>query len=679
MAGMRFWMHGRSVRRWPTTTVITLCITSILGASLALAAPAEARDLTELSIEDLMAMEVTTTVARKAQPVSKTAAAVFVITAEDIRRSGATSIPELLRMVPGLEVARIDANKWAISARGFNGYIANKLLVLMDGRTVYSQLYSGVYWDLQDTLIEDIARIEVIRGPGASLWGANAVNGVINIVTKNASETQGGLVAAGTGTEERFFTSLRYGGQMGDDAHYRVYGKFYDRDGGLMPGDGEAEDQWQTVRGGGRADWKPSDKNAFTLQGDYYDNRSGGLSTFPDLDPPYYTIYDDDTRQSGGNLLGRWQHTRSADADFILQLYLDRAKRIYPVLSETRDTYDLDFQHRFAVGRRQEVMWGLGYRLVHAEIENSDVVSFRNDDRRDQLFSFFVQDEISLLPEKLSLLLGSKFEKNDYTGYETQPNARLLLTPSRQHTFWSAVSRAVRTPSQAEHDAFLVQQIIPGTPYDTMVALQGNEDYRSEELTAYEIGYRFHPKETVSVDLALFYNEYDHLRSVETGTPYVVPPYLIVPVVAGNKVKGSTHGAELALEYQPLSWWRLMGAYTYLEIDLAPYDGSSDTFYLATEGESPKHQVSLRSTMDLSGGWEIDLWGRYVDALSAQDISSYVTMDARLGWRPTDAWQISLVGQNLLSPSHREFNSELIEFISTEVERSVYVKVTWRF
>ncbi|MDA8137421.1 MAG: TonB-dependent receptor [Desulfobacteraceae bacterium] len=673
--------RGRPRWRKPLSQALVLFMALLPHLSAAGTGTAFAKDLTEMSIEDLMTVEVTSTVARKAQRVTETAAAVYVITAEDIRRSGVTSIPEALRMVPGLEVARIDANKWAISARGFNGYIANKLLVLMDGRTVYSQLYSGVYWDMQDTLMEDIARIEVIRGPGASLWGANAVNGVINIITKGAAETQGGLAAVGVGTEERFSSGLRYGGKMGDSAYYRAYGKYFDRDGGVAADGGEAHDQWYAGRGGGRIDWNPTSGNAVTVQGDYFKGASGGTKTFASFDPPYSTTYTEEYDQSGGNLLGRWQRTFSTSSDFILQAYFDRTERFFPLLNETRDSYDLDFQHRFGLGRRQEVMWGWGYRLVHAQLDDSDIVSFSQDDRKDQLFSFFAQDDIALLPDKLSLLLGSKFEKNDYTGWETQPNARLLWTPHQQHTFWSAVSKAVRTPSQAEHDTFLVQRIIPGSPNNTMITFQGDEDYGSEDLTAYEVGYRYHPVETIYMDLALFYNQYDHLRTVEMGAPYLwgSPPYQVLPFVVANNMKGHTSGAELAVEYRPLNWWRLIGAYTYLEMSLETLDGSNDFTSVAAEDESPHHQFSLRSMMDIATGWELDLWGRYVDELPAQDIRSYITMDARLGWRPTPHWEFSLVGQNLLSPSHPEFSSEIIDFAPTEVQRSVYVKAVWRF
>ncbi len=554
---------------WIRRMILGLCLLIVLGVPGAHATQAQARDLTDMSLEDLMAVEVTTTVSRKAQRLSDTAAAVFVITAEDLRRSGVTSIPEALRMVPGLEVARLDANRYAITARGFNGNFANKLLVLMDGRTVYSPLYSGVFWDVQDTLLEDIARIEVIRGPGASLWGANAVNGVINIITKPSNETQGGLLTAGVGTEEKAFGGIRYGGALGDQAHYRAYAKYFKRDNALTLAGDDNYDQLEVTRGGGRADWQLSDRDAVTIQGDYYDSREGVQGTYPIYEPPYVAPFHETIPISGGNVLSRWQRTLSPRSDFILQAYYDRTNRSLALLDENRDTFDLDFQHRFGLGQRQEIMWGAGYRLTQATLDNSESVVFRDENRRDRLYSFFVQDEIALWPEKLSLLVGSKFEENDYTGFEVQPNARLLWTPLHQHTFWGAVSRAVRTPSQAEHDTRLTYYVFPGTP-ETVVRFYGDEDFESEEVISYELGYRFVPEERFSLDLALFYNDYDKLRTAEMGAPFLegTPPNLIVPLYVDNEMKGQTYGAELALEVRPRPWWRLKGAYTYLQMRL---------------------------------------------------------------------------------------------------------------
>jgi iron complex outermembrane recepter protein len=656
---------------------VSLCILGVPATQ----AQGKFRDLTEISIEALMSMEVTTTVARKEQRLTDTSAAVFVITGEDIRRSGVTSIPEALRMVPGIQVARIDSNKWAVSARGFNGFIANKLLVLMDGRSVYSPLYSGVYWDVQDTLIEDIARIEVIRGPGASLWGANAVNGVINIITKPAIETQGGLLTAGAGREEEVFGSLRYGGAIGDGTHFRMYGKYFERDNGRSVHGEPTNDQWDMARGGGRIDWQPSGKKLLTVQGDYYKGAIGNSGYFFQLEPPYLAPLDNETHLIGGNLLARWQQTLSTGSNYILQIYWDRAHREATVLNETRDTWDMDFQHRFNLGRWQEMLWGFGYRLTRSQLDDSQSVAFLDTDRRDQLFSFFIQDEITLVPARLSLLIGSKFEENDYTGFEMQPNVLMLWTPVHEHTFWTAVSRAVRTPAQAEVDASMIQTVnfgIPETP-DHVVILYGADDFASEELIAYELGYRYRPVENFSLDLALFYNVYEKLRTIEPENPYLEESYLVIPYRAGNNMKGDTYGLELALEYNPVRWWRLKGAYTYLRMDLEAEAESLDTHSEKAEEESPRHQISLRSSMDLSTHWEWDLWLRYVDALPAQQVSSIFTMDLRLAWRATPALTLSLVGRNLLNAPFKEFGPEIIDFSPTQVERSVYGKIEWQF
>jgi iron complex outermembrane receptor protein len=350
------------------------------------------------------------------------------------------------------------------------------------------------------------------------------------------------------------------------------------------------------------------------------------------------------------------------------------------MLNETRETFDLDFQHRFGLGRRQEVLWGAGYRLTQADLENGPTVHFRDTNRSDQLFSFFVQDEIALWPEKLSLLVGSKFEENDYTGFEVQPNARLLWNAHRQHTFWAAVSRAVRTPSQAEHDLDLIQYILPGTP-ETVITFSGNEDYQSEELIAYELGYRFVPEERLSLDLALFYNDYDKLRTGTMGTPYYdgTTTSVVIPFQVTNDMQGETYGSELAMELRPWRWWRLKAAYTFLKMRLHPDSSSVDPTSAAAEGEVPRHQVSLLSYMDLPGNWGLDLWGRFVDDLPTQDISEYFNLDARLSWRPMARLELALVGQNLLEETHQEYAPDYVEFTPAKIERSVYMKVTWQF
>jgi iron complex outermembrane receptor protein len=638
----------------------------------------ETPDLTELSIEDLMNIEVTSA-AKKAEKLSEVAAAVFVITPEDIRRSGVTTIPEALRMVPGLQVARVDANQWAISARGFNEGIANKLLVLIDGRSVYTPMFSGVLWDVQDTLLEDIDRIEVIRGPGGALWGANAVNGVINIITKRASETQGGLLATGGGTEEHGFAGVRYGDALGENGHYRVYAKWFDRD--ESPG---GNDDWRMTRMGFRADWDLGEWDAVTVQGDYYDGRIGERSAVPILTPPFSETFDSDSPVCGGNVLCRWQREFSEDSDLILQLYYDHTERDSVTLRDEVDTVDLDLQHRLPSGSRHDILWGLGYRSIVDDVTLTSAVSLDPVSRDHDLLSAFVQDEITLVEDRLDLTLGSKFEHNDYTGFEVQPSARVAWQPNEREAAWAAISRAVRTPSRIEHDARVNLAVleVPGAGTG-LVSVLPSPDMESEELVAYELGYRTQASDWLFLDVAGFCNRYDSLRTVEPGEPFLElspsPPHLVLPVSLGNKMSGETHGVELAAQWQPVDWWRVDAAYSYLRMSLHLDADSGDTSSLQAEGQSPRNQFSLRSMMDLPGDLEFDWWLRYVDGLDALDLDSYVGLDLRLGWRPSEDLELSIVGQNLLESHDLQFAPALLLNEATRAERGVYADVTWRF
>jgi len=666
---------------------------SSVVAGVSLASPSDTEpplpaDLTELSLEDLMNIEITS-VAKKAQKLSEAAAAIFVITQEDIRRSGVTSIPEALRMVPGLQVARIDANKWAITSRGFNGRFSNKLLVLMDGRTVYTPLFSGVYWDMRDTLLEDVDRIEVIRGPGAALWGANAVNGVINIITKRSEDTQGGLVVAGAGTEERGFGAVRYGGKLGQDAYCRVYAKYFNRDSAVFASGEDASDEWDVSRAGFRMDWQGAGPDALTLQGDLYDGETGETVITKSLDPSEPPTFDEDNDISGANLLGRWRHTISDTSEMALQVYYDRTERNGVILDQIHDTLDIDFQHQFTLGQRHEIVWGLGYRFVSDDISNTFYGSWDPHSRDDDLYSGFVQDDITLIKDRLRLTLGSKFEHNDYTGSEIQPNARLMWSPHEGHSIWTAVSRAVRTPSRTEHDGRLnITVLPPGSllpvfPGHVVVGVVGDGDYDSEELLAYELGYRVQPTERLSVDIATFYNDYSNLRTLEPGDPFPelspLPPHLAFLSRADNRMEGETYGVEVAADWRPLDWWGLKATYTYLQIQLDVDRDSGDTISESAEGESPHQQVSLRSSMDMMQDLALDCWVRYMDDLPSQNMDSYITLDVRLGWKVRENVELSVVGQNLLDDRHPEYEPEFVDTIPTEVQRSVYGKVTWQF
>lgn len=625
--------------------VVAFMFVAVLGTAHAEDVIEPPSELKKLSLEELFEIEVTSA-SKKPEKLSEAAAAIHVVTDEDIRRSGARSIPEALRHIAGVEVARVDASDYAITARGFNGTIANKLLVLMDGRSVYTPLFSGVFWDAQDTFLEDIARIEVIRGPGATVWGANAVNGVINAITKTSDVTQGLLATGGGGNEERGFAGVRYGGRFSPDASYRVYGKWFDRDDSVFPGGQDAEDRFRMGQGGFRIDWRPSTADLLTVQGDLY----GGSVEQPAAD---------DVDLGGGNLLGRWTRELSEVSNVQVQAYYDRTERdIPPVFAETLDTYDLEVQHRFPLGERQEVVWGFGYRNTRNDVDNSLALAFLPSHLTHHLYTAFIQDEFSLVKDELRLALGSKFEHNDYTGFEYQPSVRLAWTPVEEHTLWTALSRVVRTPSRIDRDLFV--------PEDPPFLLAGGPDFESEVLYALELGYKTRPAANLTGSVATFYNMYDDLRSLEAGPPAVL----------ANELEGETYGAELEAAYQARPWWRLEGGYTHLRLQLRAKRSSTDTNSENQEGDSPRHQLFLLSRMDLPGDLEFDVSARRVEELQNQMVPAYTGLGARLAWKPIRSIELSVVGQNLLGPRHAEFGAPATR---REVERSVYGKVTWSF
>jgi iron complex outermembrane receptor protein len=635
-------------------------------------------DPTELSLEELLTIEVVS-ITKRPESRTEVAAAVYVITQDDIRRSGVTSIPEALRLAPGVQVARIDANKWAIGVRGFTSRLSRSLLVLIDGRSVYSPLFAGVYWEVQDTLLEDVERIEVIRGPGGTVWGTNAVNGVINIITKRAQETQGGLLVAGGGSEEQGFGGVRYGGKIGADIFYRVYGKAFNRDAAFHR-TGPDFDDWRMGQAGFRTDWQGQHGDTITVQGDIYTGTAGQRVALTTLTPPFTTTVEDDAELSGGNLLGRWQRVFSPTSELRLQIYYDYTYRREPTFRESRDTFDIDLLHHFRIPWQQEITWGLAYRVTSDDITAVPTIVFTPSQRTDQIFSAFMQDEIRFLAERLRLTIGSKFEHNDYSGFEVQPSARLLWLIAPRHSLWAAVTRAVRTPSRVEHDLTLTGLLEPTTP--TFGRVFGNNTFESEKLLTYKLGYRVQPVPRLFLDATTFYNRYTDLLSLEPGIPFTeaIPPpqRVILPLFFRNGLHGEGYGVELAVDWQPFDWWRVSGVYAYLHLNLHRDDGSLDTTTArSTEGSSPHHQASLRSFMTLPGNLEFDLVWRYVDHLPSQGIDSYLSLDARLGWRPLPQLTIAVVGQNLLTDHHAEFGSG--SGGPTEIERSVYGKVAWRW
>jgi iron complex outermembrane receptor protein len=590
---------------------LLLLLTSLLPAAAA-GQPQAVADLKKLSIEELMEIEVTS-VSKRSERLSQAAAAVIVITQDEIRRSGVTSLPEALRLVNSLHVARQTQHDWAVSARGFNLTTANKMLVLIDGRSVYTPLFSGVFWDVQDTLLEDVERIEVIRGPGATLWGANAVNGVINVITKRAADTQGGLVTAGGGEEERAFGGVRWGGGFrGEKGHYRVYGKVFDRDSMVLADGSDARDDMQMGQGGFRADWKNSEADSFTLQGDAYDGTIGAIAL-------------GDTDVDGGNLLGRWTRTTSERSGLELQVYWDRTHRRIPDLFEEHlDILDLDFQHRLPLAERHDLVWGFGYRWHRDEVGNSAAVGFFPPRRSFGLASFFAQDEISLLGDRLDLIVGTKVEHNDSTGFEVQPSIHAAWKPDDRRTLWGAVSRAVRTPTRLDEDVVFFGP-------NGLHLVEGSRDFESEELLAWELGYRIQTTPELLFDLAAFYNVYDHLRSQEppAGSP--------IPIVLANNLNAETWGAELRMNAQPRPGLRLQAGYTRLEKHFSLDPGSRDPSGGLAEGNDPENRLAFRASVDLPSNLELDAWLRYVDSLPQPPVDAYTEMDLRLGWHATEA------------------------------------------
>ncbi len=639
-------------------------------------------DLTEATLEDLMNIEITS-VSKKEQKLVTAPAAVFVITQEDIRRSGLSTIPEILRMAPGLDVAQVADNQWAVSARGFNAQFSNKLLVLVDGRSVYQASTSGVYWDEQDTpVLDDIDRIEVIRGPGAALWGANAVNGVINIISKSSADTQGGLVTARTGNTDQAVDQVRYGGHLGTDATYRVYGKFSRRRDLLEDPGGVRLPGWDAAAGGFRLDWTPSSKDALTVQGDGFHQTAGVAANIPILTPPFQEQAVTISDTSGGNVLANWTHRASATSVFTVKTYFDFADRDYSLLIENRRTVDFDFQHDWTVSSRNEIVWGLGFRDNDSTFGNTPTASIQPPVFDDRVFSAFVQDEFHLVPEKLSVTVGSKFEHNDFTGFEVQPSASLMWTLSPRTAIWAAVSQAVRTPSFVDEglDAAVSALAGPGG-LPILVKVFGSPQAESETLRAYELGYRTQWSKRLSIDWTGFYNVYQHLKTTEPAQPVFVAlpqPHLEVPQIYSNQMHGESLGMEIALTWEAAKGWRLSSSYSWLDLQLHLDPSSHSAADVNAEGQSPQHQIQGRSELDVTRHVQWDVSVYYVGALPAEQVPAYTRIDSRLGWRLSDRFEFSVGGQNLQGGLHVEY-IQPGPFFASRIGRTFYLGAAWRF
>jgi iron complex outermembrane recepter protein len=664
-----------------------IAVLSLLAAGLGAIArpqPNEPQDgqLKTLSLEQLGNVEVTA-MSKAPEQVWQTAAAVHVITQDDIRRSGATTIPEALRLAPGVEVARISANKWSIGIRGFGSRLSRSVLVLIDGRSVYTTLLAGTYWEVQDTVMEDIERIEVIRGPGGTVWGPNAVNGVINIITKKTADTHGVLVSAGGGNDEQGFLSTRYGGGNNRGFNYRVYAKGFNR-GSEYHSDGDRNDRWGAAQGGFRLDWVKNERDSFTVQGDIYDERAGESVNLVNYAAPFQQVADGFSYLSGGNILGRWTRSFREGDDIQLQAYYDRTNRHEPNFGDIRDTFDVDFLQRFHIGSRHHLSWGLGGRASHGhEVATTTGLFFQPANRTDRLFTAFLQDDISLIPKRLTLEIGTKLVHTNYTGAELEPSGRLLWTPNDTETVWLAVTRAVRTPSDGERDFFLTGFIgttTDGTPF--FARFDANPIFKSEKLNGYELGYRRLFGKNIYLDIAGFYNQYYDLFSEEiTGAPFVevdpAPTHILLPAQFRNGLVGSTAGGEIAPEWRPTSFWRLRGSYSYLQMVLKKSPGSLDVGSgPMIAGSSPEHQVLIQSSFDLPKRFTADISYRFISALPGLSVPSYSTGNARLACSFGRHWEVSVGGDNLLQPHHLEFPSD--PGPSVEIKRSGYAKLVWR-
>jgi len=669
--------------------LLTLAVTAFPGSD-AVAEP-EVNEYLDMDISQLMNIMVTSA-SKRAQSLSDVPAAIFVITQEDIRRSGVRTIPEALAMAPGIQVNQINGYRWSVASRGFPGFNSTKLLILIDGRSLYSPGYSGTFWDSQNTMLEDVDRIEVIRGPGGTVWGANAVNGIINIITKSAKDTQGALVRVGMGSGGMFTSAARYGAKLGEETYGRFYLSYDDYPSNTLlrpditTGSLDGNDGWRPAQGGFRLEGKANDRAEWTVQGDLLRNTEENL-VFPNwlAHSPYLSSWYDNATITRSNLLGRWHQDLGQGRALTLQSYIDlssydmekdRFKQVF-------NSFDLDLQYETPLGSRQALVLGTGFHQTQIDFTSTEMLEF--PDRDDSLYSAFVQDEITLLPDTLWLTLGSKYEHNEYSGSEWQPSAKLLWKPKARHSLWGSVSRAVRTPTLLEQEG----RVTMGTYFtpwgDGRASLLGTSGFDSEKLVAYEAGYRWQASETLALDLAVFLNEYDDLYTL-----VLEPDGLNYNALFKNGMEGTGYGFEAAVDWKAAHWLSWQLSYSLLQLNLhqdnVPGALNTDRYF---EKLSPTHQVSLRSSIALARNVELNLWVRYADQIIGRDgrdlvgsgeidIKAHTTVNANLIWTPRPNLELMLSGQNLFDSSTLEYTMEYLA-APTEIERSIYGKVTWRF
>jgi len=643
--------HTRPPSSRPKQALKFLCVAALLLGAIPVFSQVKnpTFDLKKLSVEELMNIEVTS-VSKSPEKLTEVASAIQVITNEDIKRSAATRLPEALRLAPNLQVAQSNSHDWAITARGFNGAplqnntLADKLLVMIDGRSVYTPLFGGVFWDVQNVMLEDIDRVEVVSGPGGTLWGANAVNGVINIITKSAAQTQGLLVTAMPGSFLEDRIGVRYGGRIDSNFYFRVYGQHFDQASSHLPNGNDAQDQWNMTQGGFRADYTAGSRDQLMIQGDFYGGKEDTAGK---------------TGVNGQDVVAKWSHHYSRAGELVVQAYFDRTWRnlTRSVFTDRVNSYDLDIQRNFSLNRKNRIICGITYRYQEDQVNNIPGLVFTPETKELQLFSGFVQDQVSIIPHRLDFTVGTKLLHNDYTGFEWQPSVRMAWTPSLNNTIWAAVSRAVRTPSRLDVEA------------QTTTLFTPPGSFLSENVMAYELGYRLRPVENLNFSIATFYNDYRDLRSINTN-PSAPPAFIFA-----NGQKAQTWGLEISGNAVISEGWRLRGGYTFMNKQFQKTSpnviSGSDLF----EGIDPNNQVLIQSITDLGRHLRFDWSGRYVDNLVQSSltagVSSYITLDARIAW-DAKHYTISIAGQNLLQRYHAEFGTR-------QIPSSVYARICVRF
>lgn len=622
-----------------------------------------------------------TSVSKREQKLSRTAAAIFVITQEDIQRSGATNIPDLLRMVPGLDVAQINANNWAVSARGFNSRVASGLLVLIDGRSLYSPDFAGVFWQIQQLMLEDIERIEVIRGPGATLWGANAVCGVVNIITKKAQDTQGGLVSTRVGVQERGSVSVRYGASDRDRVNYRVYASYFNRGGFQNALGQEARDDWYGTFGGFRSDWRLSRRDSLTIEGDAYNDSTHMQTNLPVFAPPFTAMPLTTTTFHGGDVNSRWTRTYSPKSEISLRMYYDGFSRDDILIDAFINTFNVDFEQRLALGSRHDLVWGAGYRFTDDSTAVGQAISLNPRAFQTHLPWVFVQDEVALIRGHVWFTPGINFENAPFTGYNVQPSGRILWSISPSHSLWTSAALVDRTAQRFERSLHDITAVFPALDGSlASVDLFGSPSAGDQDTLDFQIGYRAQITNTFTTDLATFYDHYSDLQTTEPGASFFSStpvPHTVFPLYYANGMHGKGYGSEISISWKPVQPWKLSTGYSFLRLFFQLNPGSQSPNSLLTAGDNPQHQFQIRSQLNLPHQAEFDTYIYHTGQLADQFVPANTRLDVRLGWHPREMVDISLTGQNLLDQRHLEFLNNT-GIVSTYNPRRVFAEVIWR-